>query len=113
MMLANIFYATDSWEIMEESSSELNNLADLLSDNRNVIMEIGGHTDSTGSNDYNLVLSEKRAISVVNYLVKKGIEKGRLRYKGYGNSLPAGDNNTSEGRQLNRRTEAKIIDIIK
>ena len=113
MMLANIFYATDSWEIMEESSSELNNLADLLSDNRNVIMEIGGHTDSTGSNDYNLVLSEKRAISVVNYLVKQGIEKDRLRYKGYGNSLPAGDNNTSEGRQLNRRTEAKIIDIRK
>ncbi|MBK9390209.1 MAG: OmpA family protein [Bacteroidetes bacterium] len=113
MLLANVFYATDSWEIMEESSSELNNLAYLLSENRNMIMEIGGHTDSTGSDEHNMVLSEKRALSVVTYLIKKGIQKERLKYKGYGNSLPVGDNNTEEGRQLNRRTEAKILDIKK
>jgi outer membrane protein OmpA-like peptidoglycan-associated protein len=113
MLLTNVFYATDSWEIKEESSSELNNLAFLLSDNKNMIMEIGGHTDSTGSEEHNMVLSEKRALSVVSYLIKKGIEKERLKYKGYGNSLPVGDNNTEEGRQLNRRTEAKILDIKK
>jgi outer membrane protein OmpA-like peptidoglycan-associated protein len=76
-------------------------------------MEIGGHTDSTGSHEHNMVLSEKRALSVVNYLINKGIEKERLKYKGYGNSIPVGDNNTEEGRQLNRRTEAKILDMKK
>ncbi len=113
MLLANIFYATDSWEIKEESSTELSNLADLLIDNRNMVMEIGGHTDSTGSDDHNKVLSEKRALSVVNYLINRAVGKERLKYKGYGNSFPIGDNETAEGRQLNRRTEAKVIDIIK
>ena len=109
MLLTNVFYATDSWEIKDESASELNNLASLLSENRNLIMEIGGHTDSTGTEEYNRLLSEKRALSVVNYLINKGIEKDRLKYKGYGNSFPVGDNNTAEGRQLNRRTEAKVL----
>lgn len=72
-------------------------------------MEIGGYTDSTGSNEYNLVLSEKRVLSVVKYLVSKGISPDRLKYKGYGNTFPIGDNATAEGRKLNRRTEAKII----
>ncbi len=113
MLLTNVFYATDSWQIRAESASELNNLADLLKENSNLVMEIGGHTDSTGSAEYNLTLSEKRALSVVNYLVEKGIQRERLKYKGYGNTLPAGDNDTPEGRQLNRRTEAKIIDLKK
>jgi outer membrane protein OmpA-like peptidoglycan-associated protein len=72
-------------------------------------VEIGGYTDSTGTNEYNLVLSEKRALSVVNYLINKGISSDRLRYKGYGNTSPVGDNVTYEGRKLNRRTEAKVI----
>jgi len=113
MLLVNIFYATDSWEIKEESSAELSNLADLLLENKNMIMEIGGHTDSTGSDEHNKVLSEKRALSVVNYLINRGVSKERLKYKGYGNSVPIGDNETAEGRQLNRRTEAKVIDIKK
>jgi outer membrane protein OmpA-like peptidoglycan-associated protein len=73
-------------------------------------MEIGGYTDSTGSAEYNLSLSEKRALSVVNYLIDNGISSNRLKHKGYGNTLPIGDNVTVEGRKLNRRTEAKIID---
>jgi len=113
MLLANIFYATDSWEIKEESSAELSNLAELLTDNKNVVMEIGGHTDSTGSDDHNKILSEKRALSVVSYLISKGVDKERLKSRGYGNSLPIGDNDTAEGRQLNRRTEAKVLDIKK
>jgi hypothetical protein len=110
MQLSNVFYETDSWQLMKESISELNNLANLLSDNTDLIIEIGGYTDSTGSDDYNLVLSEKRALSVVNYLINKGISSDRLKYKGYGNRSPIGDNVTVEGRKLNRRTEAKIID---
>jgi outer membrane protein OmpA-like peptidoglycan-associated protein/tetratricopeptide (TPR) repeat protein len=109
MLLANVFYEIDSWELKKESVEELNNLADLLEYNKNLVVEIGGYTDSTGTDDYNLVLSEKRALSVVNYLINKGISSGRLRYKGYGNTSPVGDNITYEGRKLNRRTEAKVI----
>jgi len=113
MLLANVFYDTDSWKIRDESASELANLVELLVENSNLIMEIGGHTDSTGSTEYNLILSEKRALSVVNYLVEKGVARERLKYRGYGNTMPAGDNVTEEGRQLNRRTEAKIIALKK
>jgi flagellar motor protein MotB len=110
MELTNVFYEFDSWQLKKESMLELNNLVSLLSDNKDLIMEIGGYTDSTGSAEYNLSLSEKRALSVVNYLIDNGISSNRLKHKGYGNTLPIGDNVTVEGRKLNRRTEAKIID---
>jgi outer membrane protein OmpA-like peptidoglycan-associated protein len=113
MQLSNVFYEIDSWELKKESISELNNLADLLKENKNLALEIGGYTDSTGTDDYNMVLSSKRALSVVNYLIGKGISADRLRYKGYGNSSPIGDNVTEEGRKLNRRTEAKVIEMKK
>jgi len=113
MQLSNVFYEVDSWQLKKESISELNNLVTLLSENKNLVMEIGGYTDSTGSNEYNIALSEKRALSVVNYLIKNGISSGRLKYKGYGNENPLGDNVTLEGRKLNRRTEAKVIELKK
>ena len=109
MRLSNVFYEVDSWELKKESMSELNNLVKLLTDNEDIIVEIDGYTDSTGSDEYNLILSEKRALSVVNYLISKGIPSERLKYKGYGNKYPVGDNVTFEGRKLNRRTEAIII----
>jgi tetratricopeptide (TPR) repeat protein len=109
MLLANVFYEFDSWELKKESMQELNNLADLLFSNKEISVEIGGYTDATGTDEYNLSLSEKRALSVVNYLISKGVSSGRLKYKGYGNTFPIGDNITSEGRKLNRRTEVKII----
>jgi outer membrane protein OmpA-like peptidoglycan-associated protein len=109
ILLTNVFYEIDSWELKKESITELNNLSDLVSDNKDLIVEIGGYTDSTGTDAHNLGLSEKRALSVVNYLISKGISSDRLKYKGYGNTSPIGDNVTVEGRKLNRRTEAKII----
>lgn len=109
MNLANVFYEIDSWELKPESVEELNNLAEVISYNREIVVEIGGHTDSTGTAAHNMALSEKRALSVVNYLIGKGISPERLRYKGYGNTTPIGDNVTSEGRRLNRRTEVRII----
>jgi hypothetical protein len=109
MLLANVFYEVDSWELRKESLTELNNLADLLLMNKDLVVEIDGYTDSTGSDPYNLTLSEKRALSVVKYLQTRGIPQDRLKFKGFGNSSPVGDNVTSEGRQLNRRTEARII----
>ncbi|HZY25829.1 MAG TPA: OmpA family protein [Bacteroidales bacterium] len=113
MLLSNVFYEIDSWQLKKESLIELNNLVSLLSDNKNLVMEIGGYTDSTGSEEYNMVLSEKRALSVVNYLIKMGISADRLQYKGYGTASSLGDNITVEGRKLNRRTEAKIINLKK
>lgn len=111
MQLSNVFYEVDSWELKKESVSELNILTNLLKTNENIIIEIGGYTDSTGSSEYNIALSEKRALSVVNYLISKGIKADRLKYKGYGNTSPLGDNITAEGRKLNRRTEAKVLSI--
>jgi len=109
MQLTNVFYEVDSWELKDESTSELNNLNTLLSENKDLAIEIGGYTDSTGTAEHNRILSEKRALSVVNYLIKKGISPDRLKYKGYGNTSPLSDNSTTEGRKLNRRTEAKVI----
>lgn len=109
MLLANVFYEVDRWELKKESLRELDNLADLLKFNQDFIVEIGGYTDSTGTDEHNMVLSEKRALSVVNYLTNIGISAERLTYKGYGNTSPIGDNITTEGRRLNRRTEVKII----
>jgi outer membrane protein OmpA-like peptidoglycan-associated protein/tetratricopeptide (TPR) repeat protein len=107
--LSNVFYEIDSWELKKESVSELSNLVKLLIENKDIIIEIGGYTDSTGSDEYNLTLSEKRARSVVGFLIKMGIKSDRLKFKGYGNQSPVGDNLTSEGRKLNRRTEVKVI----
>jgi flagellar motor protein MotB len=108
LTLSNVFYEFDSWAIKKESYSELNRLARLLSDNKNITVEIGGYTDSIGTAAYNLDLSEKRARSVLNYLVGKGIIADRLRYKGYGATSPIGNNVTYDGRKLNRRTEIRI-----
>ncbi len=109
MLLANVFYEVDSWELKKESMSELNTLVEMLLENKGLLIEIGGYTDSTGTSEYNLALSEKRATSVVSYLVERGISPNRLISKGYGNTSPIGDNITEAGRKLNRRTEAKII----
>lgn len=109
LQLTNVFYEVDSWEIKTESMSELERLYKLLSDNVNIAVEIGGYTDSTGTEAYNQTLSERRAKSVVSYLTQKGINKDRLSFKGYGAAAPIGDNITGEGRKLNRRTEVKVI----
>jgi flagellar motor protein MotB len=109
MILSNVFYEVDSWELKPESVEELNNLADLIVYNKEIIVEIGGYTDSTGTDQHNQILSEKRALSVVNYLVNKGIARERLTYRGYGNKSPIGDNVTFEGRRLNRRAEVKVV----
>ena len=113
MLLANIFYEVDSWHLKKESMAELNKLCNLLKDNKELKIEVGGYTDATGSNEHNLSLSEKRALSVVDFLVSNGISQERLKYKGFGNASPVGDNVTSEGRKLNRRTEVQIIEYKK
>jgi outer membrane protein OmpA-like peptidoglycan-associated protein len=112
IVLSNVFYEVDSWQLKKESLAELNRLCNLLKDNVQLKVEISGYTDATGSDEHNMLLSEKRALSVVDYLVSNGVPSGRLTYKGYGNASPVGDNITSEGRKLNRRTEVRVIEYV-
>jgi len=106
----NIFFDFDKTSLRSESESDLRNLLQFLQQYTNLKVEISGHTDDKGNDKYNQRLSEKRAIQVVKYLIKNGINKERLIAKGYGESKPTAPNNTDEGRQLNRRTELKIVD---
>ncbi len=109
IVLNNIFFDNDKFTLRKESETELENLHKLLVDNPTLRIEISGHTDNRGSADHNQKLSENRAHAVVNYLVSKGIPIMRLEFKGYGLSKPIATNTTDEGRQLNRRTEFKIL----
>ncbi len=111
IVLKNIFYETNSYELKPESITELKKLLSFLNTNSNISVEISGHTDNVGSKTDNLILSTNRAKTVYQYLIKNGINKNRLKYKGYDFSKPIADNNTKEGRAKNRRTEFKIIDI--
>jgi outer membrane protein OmpA-like peptidoglycan-associated protein len=95
---------------MPESMIELDRLATLLKNNPEKKIEIGGHTDNVGSDEANLTLSNNRAQSVVDYLVKKGIAVNRLTAKGYGESVPIATNDTDAGRSKNRRTEFSVIE---
>jgi outer membrane protein OmpA-like peptidoglycan-associated protein/tetratricopeptide (TPR) repeat protein len=109
-VLRNIYFDFDKATLKAASNKELNNLLELLKKNPDMQIEISGHTDSKGSDEYNKVLSRKRAQAVVNWLVSKGITKARLTYEGYGESRPLATNDDEEeGRELNRRTEFKII----
>ncbi|WP_171594811.1 OmpA family protein [Marinifilum caeruleilacunae] len=111
IVLRNVFFDTDSWEILPKSESELYVLYQLLIQNQGFVVEISGHTDHTGSEEHNLKLSENRAKSVCDYLIDKGIHKDRLLFKGYGSSKAIADNRTKEGKALNRRTEFRIVNI--
>ncbi len=111
MVMRNVFFETASWELKVESVVELDYLVDLLLKNPSISIEVGGHTDSVGSDEDNRVLSEKRAESVVNYLLSKGLEANRLKWKGYGETMPIAGNDSDEGRALNRRTEIKVIGL--
>jgi outer membrane protein OmpA-like peptidoglycan-associated protein len=77
--------------------------------NPRMVVEIGGHTDSEGSDTYNQTLSQNRAGSVRQYLIQAGIPAAQVTAKGYGETVPVADNTTEAGRALNRRTEFKII----
>lgn len=109
IILRNIFFDFDRFTLRPESKSELERLLALLKEMPKLKVEISGHTDSYGSAAYNQTLSENRAKAVVEYLIEHGIEYSRLIYKGYGLTQPIATNSTDEGRQLNRRTEFKIL----
>lgn len=109
--LKNIFFETNSWGLLEESASQLNEMYLFMKQNPNAVMEVVGHTDNVGTAAYNLDLSGKRAGSVVKELIKRGIEPWRITGKGVGFQFPAGDNSTEEGRRANRRTEFVVKEL--
>jgi outer membrane protein OmpA-like peptidoglycan-associated protein/tetratricopeptide (TPR) repeat protein len=107
--LRNVFFDFDKSTLRNESTAELDRVVEFLKTHENIQVEISGHTDSLGSDAYNLKLSDSRANSVVNYLINKGIKKDRLIAKGYGETQPLATNSTPDGRQLNRRTQFLIV----
>ena len=109
VILKNIFFDTDKYDLKEESRGELARLTQLLKSNPQIHIEISGHTDNHGSADHNLVLSRNRAKAVYNYLIMNEISKERLSYDGFGMTRPIDTNDTEQGRANNRRTEFSVV----
>lgn len=107
--LEKIYFDFGKATLKPESYPALDNLVELLKIKKTMVIEVAGHTDSIGSEQKNLQLSQERANAIKNYLVKKGIGSDRIIAKGYGSSYPIATNSTEDGRQKNRRVEIKII----
>ncbi|HNV30951.1 MAG TPA: OmpA family protein, partial [Cyclobacteriaceae bacterium] len=116
-VLENIYFDYNESYIRADAAKELDKLVTLLNDNTDLKIEMGSHTDSVASEAYNIELSQRRAESTVNYLIRNGIDPARLVAKGYGESKPIARNTNPDGsdnpagRQRNRRTEFKILEI--
>ncbi|RMG76764.1 MAG: hypothetical protein D6707_11970 [Bacteroidetes bacterium] len=108
LRLQNIYFASNSSELIPTSYAELNVLVKYLKTHPEKKIKITGHTDSKGNADFNLKLSIERAKSVAEYLMQQGIDKTRISYTGKGNTRPIADNTTKEGRAKNRRVEFEI-----
>jgi peptidoglycan-associated lipoprotein len=123
IVLENIYYDLDKWDIRPDAAIELDKLVSILKDNPDIKIELSSHTDSRQTADYNYELSKKRAQSAVNYIISKGISPDRITAKGYGESqllisdeeisrLPT-DEEKEKAHQKNRRTEFKILEYNK
>ncbi len=108
-VLGDVLFDFDKSVIKSSGTAILDNVAKVLKNNPGLRVELGGHTDSVGSEGYNMGLSQRRVNAVKAYLVKAGIAKDRLTAKGYGEVNPAATNKTSDGRALNRRVEIMPI----
>lgn len=116
IVLENIYYDLDKWFIREDAAKELNRLFQVMNDNPSLNIELSSHTDSRAGDQYNLVLSDKRAKAAVEYLISKGIDAKRMKWKGYGESKLINECKNDvicpeEEHQKNRRTEFKAIKI--
>ena len=105
IVLDNIYFETDKYDLLPESFTELNKLVNIMHQNNSMTVEIHGHTDDQGGAVHNQKLSENRAKSVFEYLAQQGVKRGRMSIQGFGLSKPKDSNATDEGRQKNRRVE--------
>lgn len=107
--LNNIFFDFDKFDLKESSFPELKRTIEFMNKNAEISISVEGHTDNIGTKEYNIALSEKRAISVVDYLVKGGISRSRLQANGFGKAHPIVSNDDEvDGRELNRRVNLRI-----
>lgn len=110
LILRNMFYMVNSHLLQPSSIPELEKVVLFLAKNPKVKVEIGGHTDNTGTDEVNLALSKKRAEEVRNWLIEAGVKPNRLQAKGYSSSKPLSSNTTEDGKAQNRRTEILILE---
>ncbi|MFC3196914.1 OmpA family protein [Parapedobacter deserti] len=106
---ADVLFPLNSSYLTNRAKSEIDKLVQLLNDYPGASLIVDGHTDATGTEEYNQWLSEKRAESVKKYAVERGINGSRITTHGYGQAKPVAPNNTKEGRQRNRRVEVTIV----
>ena len=110
-MPSGITFATDQSSIQPQFRATLDQVADVLKEYNQTYVDVYGHTDSTGSDSYNLALSQRRADSVRDYLTMRGVQSARLGTRGFGETQPIASNDTEEGRAANRRVEIKIVPV--
>ncbi len=110
-MAGNVTFATNSSDLSPAFFDVLNSVSKVLTEYNQTVVEVAGHTDSSGSDSYNQSLSEKRAGSVAQYLQSHGIINERLLTIGLGESMPVANNNTSTGKQENRRVEITMVPV--
>ncbi len=110
VVLKNVLFEHDSYQLTTESEAELMQIVDFLKLNSKLRIEILGHTDNVGDEQYNLILSENRAKAISNFLLEY-IPQRRINFIGYGSTQPVADNKSEEGRKLNRRSEMRIVSI--
>jgi len=106
-----VTFDVGSFALKPEFRATLDKVAESLKQYPNSLIDVYGHTDSTGSDAYNQTLSENRARTVANYLSMQGVAPARIRSQGYGETMPVADNATDEGRRKNRRVEIKIVPV--
>lgn len=111
IVLNNIFFDFDKSILKAESEPELERIVAMLNDKSAMEIEIAGHTDNVGADAYNMALSERRAKTVIAYLIRRGIDKKRLAVQSFGETKPIDTNDTDEGREKNRRVEFKVLKI--
>ena len=110
-MPGNVTFATDSSDLSPAFFSVLTSVGKVLDEYDQTVVEVAGHTDSTGSDAYNQSLSERRSSSVASYLQSQGVDSRRLITIGLGETMPVADNSTQAGRQANRRVEITMVPV--
>jgi OOP family OmpA-OmpF porin len=108
IILDNVLFDFDKTAIKPDGVKILDRLVAFMNENRDKRVDLEGHTDSVGTDKYNEGLANRRAASVKDYLVKRGIDGSRITTRGFGESKPIADNKTSDGRTKNRRVEVKV-----